>query len=367
MMDARSAFGPRAATLCGQFAIDVPIVQAPMAGGWTTPALAAAVANAGGLGMLAAARLSVDQLRRDIEATRALTTRRFGVNFLIAPPETFDGDADRMHAVLNPLRRELGLPDRDDRLPTALPSVIDAQIDVVVETGVPIVSFALGNPARYVSRLHAAGAIVVAAATCVDEARALEQAGIDVIVAQGAEAGGHRSTFDVHAGALPLVGTMVLVPCVADAVSVPVVASGGIVDGRGLAAALALGASAVQMGTRFLASHESGAYAAYREKLLQTPETGTVVTADYTGRPARSLPNRFIETVDRGGVGPLPWPFQSLAAEDVFRAGVAAGSAEYSPVLAGQGTPLLRADLPSAEIVRSVAADARAALAGLGH
>ena len=157
--------------------------------------------------------------------------------------------------------------------------------------------------------------------TTVAEARQVVDGGVDIVVAQGAEAGGHRSTFQLAPhGDLPLVGTMALVPQVVDAIRVPVVAAGGISDGRGLAAALALGAAGVQLGTRFLVALESDVFAAYRERLLTAAETDTVMTRAFTGRPARSLRNRFLDQYAEAGTPPLAWPLQSLAAEDIYSA-----------------------------------------------
>jgi nitronate monooxygenase len=221
----------------------------------------------------------------------------------------------------------------------------------------------MGNPARFVDRIHAAGALVCAAATTVAEAVELESAGVDLIVAQGAEAGGHRATFRTPSdGPLPLVGTLVLVPCIVDAVRVPVIASGGIMDGRGLAAALALGASGVQMGTRFLMSRESGAYPDYRQRLEQARETDTFVTRQFTGRPARSLPNRLTGALEAASLDPLPWPYQGAVTGDLYSRAIDANQGDFAPLLAGQGTPLARSGQGAAEIVAEVAAQARQVL-----
>jgi nitronate monooxygenase len=346
--------------LCDLLGIEAPIVQAPMAGGWTTAELVATAANAGALGMIAAARLSVEQLKSMMNTTRQLTNRPFGVNFLLAPPEPFDGQAETNQAVLNQLREQFNLPPLEGKLQLPPPTSLEAQLEIVLDQNIPVVSFAMGNPAKYVDRIHAHGALIFGAATTVEEAIELEKGGVDVIVAQGAEAGGHRATFSVQYGdEIPLVGTMVLVPGVVDAVKCPVLASGGIMDGRGLIAALALGASGVQMGTRFLATQESGAFPDYRQNIFNARDTDTVVTWQFTGRPARSIRNRFIEHLDRSGVRPLPWPYQAVAAEDIYRAAVTGNMGEIAPLLAGQGASLARPDQSAAQVVAGVIAEAQ--------
>jgi len=341
--------------LCRRLGIELPIIQAPMAGGWTTPALVAAVAQAGGLGMLAAARLSADELRMQVEAVRAATDRPFGVNFLLAPPDPAPGDASEMQRLLDRGRARfgLGVGPAQLRLPA---SQLGEQLAYVSEARIPIVGFAMGDPAPFVARIKEHGGFVIAMATTVDDALRLEASGADAIVAQGAEAGGHRSILDGAAGAHPpLVGTLSLVPQVVDAVRVPVIAAGGIMDGRGVFAALSLGAQAAQLGTRFLLARESGAFAAYRRRLCEANETDTAMTLAISGRPARALRNELVRTVDGASTAPLPWPYQALAADDIYRAAVAAGDPDWAPLLAGQGLRLARAETSAREIVESIA------------
>jgi nitronate monooxygenase len=344
-------------TLCDRLGIETAIIQAPMAGGWTTPALAAAVAEAGGLGMLAAARLTAAQLRADIEETQRRTARPFGVNFLLAPPDPDDPSDASSPAILRDIRLRLGLP-ADPPAPTPPASVAEG-LEIALEAGVKVISFAMGSPAPWVERAQAGDALVMAAATTVAEAQAIEAAGADVAVTQGAEAGGHRSTFAPDGfNAVPLVGTMALVPAVVDAVGIPVVAAGGIMDGRGIVAALALGAVGVQLGTRFLLAAESGTPPSYRRRLLRAIETETVVTDVYTGRAARGLRNAFIRVFEEAAARPLGWPRQGAAALDIYRASIA-GDGEWAPLFAGQGVRLGRREQPAGEIVRELVADAR--------
>ncbi len=342
-----------ASALLARLGSTTPVIQAPMAGGWTTPALVAAVSESGAFGFLAGARLTADQLREQIADTRRRTARPFGVNFLIptVPPEDASGTLD--HPVVTRIRARLALP-----APRPMPESagIDEALDVAIRAGVPVVSFAMGLPARYIPMLHSAGVLVIATATTVAEAEASEAAGADAIVAQGAEAGGHRSTFGAPRPAeVPLIGTLALVPQVVDAVRVPVIAAGGIMDGRGVMAALALGAEAAQLGTRFLLAFESGATPAYRRRLLDAVETDTVVTDVYTGRCARGIRNRLVEGFAETGEAPLPWPRMSRSTADVYHASYAADG-DWAPLYAGQGLRLARREQPAAEIVAELRA-----------
>ena len=341
-----------AAKLRDRLGIQVPLVQAPMAGGWTTPTLVAAVSEAGGLGTHAAARLTATQLRQQLQETRRLTRRPFGINFLLAPATPPEADAPAAPEVLAEIRRRLGLP-APDTAGEPVASLSDG-LAMALEARVPVISFALGSPAPWVEQVHAAGALVFAAVTTVAEAVEVAAAGADVIVAQGAEAGGHRSTFETGGpDPLPLVGTMALVPAVVDAVALPVVAAGGIMDGRGIVAALALGAEAAQLGTRFLLATEAGTPPSYRRQLLAADETSTVVTDVFSGRPARGLRNAFVRLFEERGARPLGWPRQGAAALDIYRASLA-DDGQWATLFAGQGLRFARREQPAAEIVREL-------------
>jgi nitronate monooxygenase len=346
--------------LCDLLGCRYPLLQAPMAGGPTTPELVAAVSNAGGFGSLAGSRLTPTQIDEAIRSVRGQTDRPFGVNFIIAPPEEGNRDVQAAQAILDRFRAELGLAPGTAEL--ALPeSTLMKSLEVVLGHQVPVVSFALGDPAALVERCASGGAKVVAMATTVDESVRLAEAGVDAIVAQGSEAGGHRSTFPLAAdGVPPLVGTLALVPQVVDAVSVPVVAAGGIADGRGLVAALALGAAGAQIGSRFLVARESGAFPAWKERLLAATEVDTVVSRVFSGRPARGVRNRLVD--EHEGADALAWPLQALAADDVYRAAAARDDAEVFPLLAGQALRLLKPDQGAGEIVSEIVAQAGEAL-----
>jgi nitronate monooxygenase len=344
--------------LCQRLGIDHPIVLAPMAGGPSTPELAAAVSNAGGLGMLAASGLAPETLREQIRAVRSTTSRPFGVNFLLAGIEDGNHDTAEMQRFLDRYRAELGLPPGNPE-PAVPAPLLPVQLQVCVEEHVSILGAAAGNPAPLVGAAREIGAEVWAMVTTVDEATRMAAQGVDVVVAQGAEAGGHRSALDLGPDEeAPLVGTLALVPQVVDAVSVPVVAAGGIADGRGVVAALALGAQAAQIGSRFLVARESGAFPAWKDAVLGAAETDTVVTRAYTGRPARGVRNRLHVELTAQGPTPLAWPLQRAAAVDIYDAAHARGEADLYPLLAGQATRLARRDQAAAEIVAELVEDA---------
>ena len=338
--------------------IRYPIIQAGMAGGFTTPELVAAVSNAGALGVLGANRLTPEQTRNQIRRIKTLTNQPFGVNLLIAPPEPNVQEVQKVQRILDQFRQELGIPLRERganeiALP---PSHLSEQVSIVFEEKVPVLSFGLGDLTRFVGEAHEVGAKVIAMITTVDEARKVADGGADVIIAQGSEAGGHRSTFALNQnGDAQLVGTIALIPQVVDSVRVPVVAAGGIMDGRGIAAALTLGAQGASLGTRFLVAKESGAFPAYKQRLLQATEADTLVTKVFTGRPARSIRNRFITEFEKAEIKPLAWPLQGIAADDIYRQAQLKNNADYFPILAGQGLRLLgEKEQAAAEIVEEL-------------
>ncbi len=274
--------------------IQYPLLQAPMAGGPTTPELVAAVSNAGALGNIGASHLRAAALRDQIRAVRALTDQPFGVNLFVVDEPTVSMD-EIVHAqtLLAPYRAELGIatPPPPDHFAQSFAE----QLAVVLEERVPVFSFTFGVPSKDdLRRLRDNGTFVIGTATTVAEGMQLEEAGVDVICGQGSEAGGHRGTFadDFERG---LIGTMALTPQLVESVSVPVIAAGGIMDGRGIAAALALGAVGAQMGTAFLVTQESGAHPKHKAAILASGEDLTTLTRVFSGRPARALANRFTE------------------------------------------------------------------------
>jgi nitronate monooxygenase len=342
--------------LCDLLHIRYPIIQAGMSGGISNPELVAAVSNAGGLGVLGAGRINPEQTRNQIRRIKTLTNQPFGVNLIIAPPESNAQQVQNVQKVLDQFRHELGIPVSEENQVMLPSSHLSEQLGIIFEEKVPVLSFGLGDTTRFVSEAHEAGAKVIAMVTTVDEARKVADGGADILIAQGSEAGGHRSTFALDQnGDAHLVGTIALIPQVVDAVRIPVVAAGGIMDGRGIAAALALGAQGASLGTRFLIAKESGAFQAYKQRLLQATEADTMVTKAYTGRPARGVRNRFITEFEKAGIRPLPWPLQSIVADDIYRQAELKNNADYYPVLAGQGLRLLKQEQASAvEIVEEL-------------
>jgi nitronate monooxygenase len=343
-----------------------PIIQAPMAGGATTPELVAAVCEAGALGFVAGAYLTPEQLLETSRLVRARTSRPFGVN-LFAPlpvPAVPPDPGPALHR-LAPYHAELGLPA--PRLPEPAPDPFDELFGAALESGASVFSFTFGiAPEVAIDAAKRRGMLVVGTATTVDEAVRLERVGVDAVVAQGSEAGAHRGTFAADFAAA-MIGTMALVPQVVDAVGVPVIASGGIMDGRGLVAALALGADAVQLGTAFLTCDEAGAPEAYKDAILRAREDQTRVTRAFSGRPARGIVNRFLLDVDGGGgeEAILPYPLQNSLTRPLRAAAARQGQAELLSLWAGQGVRLARRQ-PAGALVARLVAESAAALGRLG-
>ncbi|WP_337871487.1 nitronate monooxygenase [Meiothermus sp.] len=329
-----------------------PIIQAPMAGGATTPELVAAVSNAGGLGSLAGALLPPDRLREAIRQVRRLTDRPFNVNlFVLEAVEVESGMLEAALHRLQPIRAELGLPP--GTAPQKFSEDFRAQLEVLLEEKPPVVSFHFDIvPAQVVERLHQAGCQVIGTATNRAEALAWEAAGADYICAQGGEAGGHRGTF-MGPFEQSMTGTMALVPQLVEAVKIPVIAAGGIMDGRGIAAALLLGASAVQMGTAFLTCPESGIHPLYKQALLQAKGDPTVVTLTFSGRPARGLHNAFIARMQPYEAQVPPYPIQNALTSEIRQAAAKAGHTGYMSLWAGQAVSLCRS-MPAAMLVETL-------------
>ncbi|MDF1587502.1 NAD(P)H-dependent flavin oxidoreductase [Marinimicrococcus flavescens] len=349
---------PRNNALTERLGLAVPIVQAPMAGA-TTPGLAAAVCAAGGLGSLGCGTQPVEASRGQIEEARRLGARPLHVNFFChaEPGAGAGGDATRMRALLAPFFFERGLGEPP--LPALPYQSFGAEQLALVEALRPeVVSFHFGLPeAGLVEAVKAAGAMVWSSATTVAEARWLEEHGADAVIAQGAEAGGHRGTF---LGAEPAhqPGTMALVPQVADAVAVPVIAAGGIADGRGVAAALLLGASAAQLGTAFLRCPEAAVHPAHRAALAAAGDDATRITRLFTGKPARTLRNRLTEELLEAEDEALPYPLQLSLTGPLRRD---AATAETLPLWSGQAAGLTR-EMPAGELVRRLGEEAATAL-----
>jgi nitronate monooxygenase len=342
-----------------------PIIQAPLAGGGDTPDLVAVVSNSGALGFIGAAYLSPEQITSTTAAVRTRTSRPFGINlFAPLPPSEPHQGPDRMLARLAPYFAELGLPSPS--LPKSSGNSFDARLAAALESGASCFSFTFGAlPVNAVQAIKARNMFLIGTATTVEEAVALEQSGVDAIVTQGSEAGGHRGTF-VRDFTSSMVGTMALVPQVVDAVRVPVIASGGIMDGRGIVAAMALGASAVQLGTAFLTCHEAGIPNCYKEAILSAHEDQTRITRAFSGRPARGIVNRFMTEIesDPGDDAILPFPLQNSLTRPLRTSAAKQGRAEFLSLWAGQGLRLARRQSAS-ELVARLAKEVEATIADL--
>jgi len=330
--------------------LEHPIVQAPMGGGPSTPVLAAAVSEAGGLGFLAAGYIAPAAVREDLAAVRAFTGRAFGVN-LFAPPGTpADPAAVRRYAATLRDEGELGEPRWDD-------DRYAAKLALLAEERVPVVSFTFGCPAAAeVEALHAAGTAVWLTVTTPAEAREAAGAGADALVVQGVEAGGHRGSFDDAAPGE--IGLLALLALVRDAVELPLVAAGGIATGAGVAAVLAAGASAAQIGSAFMLSEEAATLPAHRAALRS--REGTALTRAFTGRTARGLVNRFL--TEHGPDAPSAYPEVAHLTAPLRAQARERDDADAMNLWAGQAHSLAR-EAPAGELVRRFAAEAREALA----
>lgn len=341
--------------------LELPIIQAPMAG-VSTPELAAAVSNAGGLGSIGVGAVDAATARDMIAALRAQTGRAFNVNvFVHRDPEPDVARACVWRDALGPLFERYDA-EPPKHLRAIYPSFAsdDDMLEALVETAPPVVSFHFGLPAAdRIVALRAAGCVLFATATSLAEARAIEAAGIDAVVAQGYEAGGHRGIFDPD-GPDDRLGTFALTRLLAQRGGVPVIAAGGIMDGAGIRAALDLGAVAAQLGTAFIGCPESSADDGYRAALASEAAGHTVMTRAISGRPARCLANRFTEW----GEGRVPrapdYPVAYDAGKALNAAAKAKGEAGFGAQWAGQGAPLARS-LPAAELVAALAGELRAA------
>jgi nitronate monooxygenase len=337
--------------------IELPIVQAPMAG-VATSAMAAAVAEAGGLGSLPCAALAPDQIRTEIAAFRRRTTKPLNVNFFChAPPHK---DAAREMAWLQHLRpyyAEFGL-DPAAPVPMITRSPFDsARCELVEEIRPEVVSFHFGLPGRdLVDRVKAAGARILSSATTVDEAIWLQDHGCDAIIAQGLEAGGHRGMF-LSEDISTQVGTMALVPQVVDAVTVPVIAAGGIGDARGIAAAFALGASAVQLGTAYLFCDEANVARIYRQALRAPQRDHTAISNIFTGRPARLVVNRAVRELGPMSDRVPAFPSGGASLGALRAKSESSGSPDFTPLWSGQAARLGR-EAAAADLTRQLAEDA---------
>ncbi|MBX7200633.1 MAG: nitronate monooxygenase [Rhodospirillaceae bacterium] len=345
--------------LLTRLGMNVPIIQAPMAG-VATPALAAAVSNAGGLGSLGLADLPPEKARAAIDDLRDRTNRSFNLNFFVNEPAALDRyDAGPMAARLAPYYAEYGLGAVP--APKApYPPFGAAGVELLLATRPAVASFHFGLPeASAVTALRDAGILIMGSATTIAEAKALEAGGADAIVAQGWEAGGHRGVFLGNADA-PSAGTLALTRQIVMAVKLPVIAAGGIADGAGIAAVLALGAAAAQIGTAFLLCPEAATKPVHRAAIVNAKDNDTTVTRVFSGRPARVIANRFVHEMSDAAVLAAPFPAQHSLTSPLRQPSQDRGSTDFLPLYAGQAAGMARA-VPAAELMNALALEWRAA------
>ena len=363
--------------LCDLFEIEVPIVLAGM-GGASTPELAAAVSNAGGLGVLGAATCGPNRLRSWIERTRELTDKPFGVDTLLpgsvrrgamekkagpSPLDQLDGHRafakeflEREGLSQRAQERNASVDDLDRGGPAPLTKeFFEAQMKVVIEEKVPVYAAGLGDPGPYISQLHANETKVMAVIGQTYHARKVADSGVDVIVAQGHDGGGHNAP----------IGTMALIPQVRDAVGdVPVLGAGGVGDGRSVAAALMLGADGVWIGTAFLATHEAGILDFQKQALVEGTDASTTISRCVTGKPARIIRSKWTQAWEEGDLEPLPMPYQSIVAMPVLAAASRAARGDIAPGFAGQAMGLIQEVRSAAEVLQGIVKGAERVLEG---
>src|SRR5579864_6235482 len=329
--------------LTAKLGIDYPIIQGPL-GGLSSQRLTAAVSNFGGLGSFGALNLSAEAIKDVIAEIRSLTSKPFAMNLWVSQEDegarrSDERAFDRSLARITRHLTELGAP-----LPTYKPyspaTRFDNQARALIDAKVPVFSFIFGIPPKEIlEECRIKGIVTIGTATTPEEGAALQEAGVDAIVASGFEAGGHRGSF-LRAAEDSLTGTLSLVPQVVDIVDVPVIAAGGIADARGVIAALALGAEAVQMGTVFLACEESGASLLHRQALRGKKAGHTALTKGFTGRLARGIHNRLLEELNQAGTPVLPYPLQRNLVRNLAIPAEAAGRSDLLPLWAGQSANL---------------------------
>lgn len=323
-----------------------PIIQAPMAGGVTTTALVTEASKAGCLGMIGAGYLSAEQLYDQILEVQK-ETQQFGVNLFVPKPFTLNqSEVQEATERLYPINAALSLEQTEPSINSyeALKQTFDQQIEVIISTHVPVCSFTFGLPSDdIVRRLKDNGTVLIGTATTVSEAIACEKAGMDLVTVQGSEAGGHRGNF-LHHQEESMIGLMSLIPQATDAVKIPVIAAGGIMDGRGIAASLMLGAQAVQMGTAFLTTTESGANPLHKEKILSSAEDEVILTRAFSGKWARGIQNTYTLAMQQEQYLLPDFPITNSLTKPIRHAAGQQNNSEFLSLWSGQSSRLARSE-----------------------
>ncbi|MDY0407470.1 NAD(P)H-dependent flavin oxidoreductase [Virgibacillus soli] len=344
-----------------QLKITYPIIQAPMAGGITTSKLVAEVSNAGGLGMVGAGYMTPAQIREQMREIKTLTSKSFGVNLFV--PSEFDMVEDEVNFsnhVLHPIREQLQLGNNKTTPLSDFQEVRQKfyeQVRVVIEERVPICSFTFGIPSEeIIAELKKHNIILIGTACTVQEAQVIEKSGFDIVVVQGSEAGGHRGDFIKEGEGS--IGLMSMIPQVVDHVNIPVIAAGGIMDGRGLIAAHCLGAKAVQMGTAFLTCIESGANENHKAAILQAKEDQTVLTRSFSGKWARGIENKFIHDMREHESLFPSFPIQNDLTKDIRKAASTKNNQAFMSLWSGQ-SPRLAKSYAAKRLIEDIMAEAK--------
>jgi nitronate monooxygenase len=343
-------------TLQELFGIQLPIIQAPMAGVQGS-ALAVAVSNAGGLGSLPCAMLSLDAMREELAAIRAQTTRPYNVNFFCHTPPAVSAEREAgWRAALSPYYEELGIDASSFKPGPGRAPFNSEAADALSEIRPPVMSFHFGlPPADLLARVRSWGSKIISSATTVEEARWLEAQGVDAVIAQGLEAGGHRGIF-LSDDLTTQVGTFALLPQVVRAVKVPVIAAGGIADAKGVAAALELGAAGVQIGTAYLLCPEASITAVHRAALKSEAARHTALTNIFSGRPARGIVNRIIRELGPMSTATPAFPLAASAFAPLRAKAEAQGNGDFSPLWSGQNASGCK-EIPAGDLTRELAAN----------
>ncbi|WP_175991503.1 nitronate monooxygenase family protein [Bacillus sp. Marseille-Q1617] len=357
-------------TLTDLLNIKYPIIQAPMAGGVTTSQLISEVSKSGGLGMIGAGYMTPEQIKIQSREIKQLTRGTFGINLFVPNEFTFNDESITFaNEKLAHLRKELhvGEPERLD-IPQFKQVVasFNEQINVVMEEKIPVCSFTFGIPSEeIIHELKRQNIILIGTAATVSEAIEIEDKGMDMVVVQGSEAGGHRGNF-IKDTEESLVGLMSLIPQVVDSVKIPVIAAGGIMDGRGLMASLCLGAQGVQMGTAFITCAESGANRLHKEAILQTEEDHIILTRSFSGKWARGIKNKFTSDMQEWEALLPDFPIQNSLTKSIRKASSLQGKDAFMSLWSGQ-SPRLAKEQSVSTLIHSIVKEAKSIREGMTH